>query len=677
MTDNAVLRQPTVPVTMTWTFRPLLRLATGLLLLCLAACAVHPAQDRRGDLHATLAVLATSDLHGHVLGYDYYRLREDPSGGLDRIATLVAQARARYRNTLLVDNGDTLQGSPLADWQARVQPPDCSGRLAIHEAMDRLGYDAGTLGNHEFNYGLPFLSRVTGVPFNGDDPGCRGPNFPLVLSNLVRTQDGTPLLPPRLLLERHLYATTSDGRGRVLLLRIGLVGLAPPGILRWDHRHLDGRVRMADALQVLQAQVAALRTEGAEVIVALVHGGLDASPWDPGMDNPGWHVAASGLVDAIVLGHEHRRFPDPRASAPPYAELPGVDVAHGRVLDVPAVMPSFWGRALGVIELPLVRRDGHWQVRRASGRAFLMDVVDDQGTPVPADAGVADTVAEAHAGTLAWLARPIAESAQERSTFFAEVGDTSALDLVNQAQADYIRALVATSHPELRDLPLLSAAAPFRSGAAGPDDYTQVTAGPLTQRHAADLYLYPNTLVALKVTGAQLKAWLEQSARRFRRINPDVAAPQALVDTTVPGYNFDVIAGVHYVIDLTRPAGGRIVDLRHPDGRPVAPDEPFLVASNNYRAGNGAGIGLGAEAVVIDTQTGNREVLIDWLRQRGHTGTPAEVPLWRFAPLPARVKVEFTTRAGLPAEVRFGPHRLRHLRDLGDGRAIYCLHIDP
>src|SRR5690606_18946408 len=184
VTDNAVLRQPTVPVTMTWTFRPLLRLATGLLLLCLAACAVHPAQDRRGDLHATLAVLATSDLHGHVLGYDYYRLREDPSGGLDRIATLVAQARARYRNTLLVDNGDTLQGSPLADWQARVQPPDCSGRLAIHEAMDRLGYDAGTLGNHEFNYGLPFLSRVTGVPFNGDDPGCRGPNFPLVLSNL-------------------------------------------------------------------------------------------------------------------------------------------------------------------------------------------------------------------------------------------------------------------------------------------------------------------------------------------------------------------------------------------------------------------------------------------------------------------------------------------------------------
>lgn len=660
--------------------QPLIRFAGAVTALCvLVACAATRPRGGEDEWQATLAVLATSDLHGNVLGFDYYRRREDPTVGFDRVATLVAQARARYADTLLVDNGDTIQGTPLADWQARVQPPACEDRLAIHVAMDHVGYDAGTLGNHEFNYGLPFLSQVAGVPFDDGQADCRGPGFPLLLSNLVHADDGRPLLPPRLLLERQLHAR--DAKGEVVRkpVRIGLVALAPPGIMKWDARHLAGRVRMVDALDATRGQVAALRADGADVVIALVHGGLDARPWDGTLDNPGWHVAASGLVDAMVLGHEHLRFPDPHSARPAYGDLPGVDAGAGRVHGVPAVMPSFWGRALGVIELSLRFRDGRWQVDRDDSRSLLLPHGATDASGVTPDAQVAGLVAQAHAGTLAWLEEPIAETRIAMTTFFADVGDTSALDVVNRAQVDYLRERIDADWPQLRGLPLLSAAAPFKTGSAGPDDYTQVAAGPLAIRHAADLYLYPNTLVAVKVTGAQLKAWLEQSAKRFNRIDPDVATPQPLVDTGVAGYNFDVIDGVRYVIDLTRETGARIVDLRHADGRAVDPQEWLLVATNNYRAGNGQSFGFDASALVVDTQAGNRDVLIDWLRERRVVDgrDPRSAPPWRFAPLPPQANVTFSTRAGLAAEPSFGPHRLQRVADTDDGRAVYRLHVGP
>jgi 2',3'-cyclic-nucleotide 2'-phosphodiesterase/3'-nucleotidase len=650
------------------------RILTVALLMVVTACASTGGHGPGTDVRATLAVLATSDLHGHVLGYDYYRLREDPTVGFDRVATVVAQMRARYPNTVLVDNGDTIQGTPLADWQARVQPPRCDERLAIYAAMDLVGFDAATLGNHEFNYGLPFLSQVTGEPIEPGQPSCRGPDFPLVLSNVVDERRGQALFPPRLMIERALRDDEGRDAGSV---RIGMIGLTPPGILRWDARHLRDRVRLVDALTAVRGQVDALRASGADIVIALVHGGLDAQPYDSGMDNPGWHIAASGLVDALVLGHDHRWFPDPEAATPAYAQLPEVDVVTGRVHGVPAVMPAYWGRALGVIELPLLRRDGRWQVERERSRSRVIATAPAGQETVAPEPAIARLVDEAHRGAMAYMEQPVAHSELAMTTFFADVGDTSAIDVVNRAQADFLRAQIESAYPALRELPVLSAAAPFKTGAAGPDDYTQVPAGTLAIRHAADLYLYPNTLVAVKISGAQLRTWLEQSARRFRQIDPESTAPQALVDDTVPGYNFDVIDGVHYVIDLTRAPGERIVALDHPDGRPVDPQEWLLVATNNYRAGSGGAFGLSAESVVIDTQVANRDVLIDWLRAQGRVDArPADSTRpWRFAPLPPAVQVLFTTRDGLPEDVTFGSHQLRRLGALPDHRARYRLTV--
>src|SRR5690606_27059030 len=145
-----------------------------------------------------------------------------------------------------------------------------------------LGYDGATVGNHEFNYGLPFLSQVTAQPFRVDGVSrldCRGPAFPLVLANVTATRDGSPLYPPHAVLERELRYTAADGRERMAPIRIGIIGFTPPPILVWDRRHLEGRVQTEGVVEAARRHLPALREQGVDLVVAISHGGLDASPY--------------------------------------------------------------------------------------------------------------------------------------------------------------------------------------------------------------------------------------------------------------------------------------------------------------------------------------------------------------------------------------------------------------
>lgn len=663
--------------------RRLVRLAgAGLMAALLGACAGSVRDGGAGSLaadgHATLTVLATSDLHGHVLGYDYYRLHEDPEIGLERLAGLISAARERDPHSLLVDAGDTIQGSALADWQARVQPPACDRRLAIYEAMTALGYDAATVGNHEFNYGLPFLRQVTGLPFDDSGRRCRGPGFPIVVSNLHDADSGQPLYAPRWLLQRTLPVRGLDGAVVPRALRIGVIGLVPPKILDWDRAHLDGRVRVDGMLESARQQVAALRGEGADVVVALVHGGLDPRPYAPEMENAAWHLAADGGIDAMVMAHQHQRFPDPGSERPAFAQVPALDHQRGLVHGVPAVMASYWGKGLGVIELALQYRQGRWQVQRQASRSQVLDgTVEAAGGPE--GASLRDLVRAEHEATIAHVSQPLTRSDFDLASHFADVGDVSALQVVNLAQAQFITDHVRQHLPRYRHLPVLSAVAPFRTGFAGPEDYTLVPAGDVAMRHAADLYLYPNTLVAVRVDGAGLKAWLEQSALRFNQVDPQRPGRQELVDPRVAGYHFDVIHGINYVIDISRPPGERIVELRF-NGADVDAGQQFIVATNNYRTGSGAAFGLGPEQVIVDTRLESRQVLADWLRrqpalERARHG--ADLP-WRFAPLALAGELVFTTGTGQPPPERLpAGHRLHRLGEAGPGRVQYALEIAP
>jgi len=657
-------------------------------LLTLAGCA-GTGSEKAGTpappsgSHLQLALLETTDLHANVLSYDYFKLAEDRNIGFERAAELILAARKEFENSLTFDAGDTVQGTALADWQALVKPLPCDGELAIYKSMDALGYDAGTIGNHEFNYGLKFLSQVTGTPYNiAGVPveKCKGPRFPLVLSNVFSTKDGKPLYAPWRVLTRTFRARTPDGALRDVTLRVGLIGLTPPGIMEWDKRNLEGKVSVMGVVEAAQKYLPEVQKAGVDLVIAIVHGGIDASPYrSTGTENAAWHLAAVPGIDAMLLGHSHAIFPNPSDAKSRYAHLPEVDNERGFVRGVPAVMGNFYGSNIGVIELSLNFNHGRWQVDRGTTHAEVRSVRNADRSYVEPDADIAPLVRPEHEGTIAYVKTPIGSSDFDMSTYFVAAGDISALQIVNAAERDYVEKYIKANMPQLAGVPVLGATSVFKAGFGGPKDYTDVKAGPLAINNAADLYLYPNTLNAVKIDGAGVKAWLEKSAGWFNRIDPNKAEAQDLLNSHVPTYLFDVLQGdLAYVIDVTRPLGERIVELRY-RGQPVRPDQPFIVATNNYRASGGGNFpGLDGSNVVIPAPDLNRDVLIAYVRDarqitRTRFGNDRN---WRFAKVRTAGPVTFKSAAGkLEIARAAGIDNVTQLKDNGDGTAVYSLDL--
>ena len=291
----------------------------------------------------TLALLETTDIHSNVLGYNYYSLTDDATVGLDRASTLVQQARAENPNNVLLDDGDVIQGTLLADLQAVTSPVKCGDTLAVHKAMNAMKYDAGGLGNHEFNYGLPFLSQVTntefGIPGVAKPAGnCGGPNFPLTLTNVTAAGSGKTLYAPYQILNRNFTAKKPNGDTMTVPVNIGVMSFVPPQILDWDQKNLAGKVAVGGAVEAAKQYVPELRAKGAHVVVALSHGGLDTSPYSPKMENQSYHLSTTG-VDALLIGHSHLIFPKGKETGaaaldPSFAALPAsakVDAVNGFV----------------------------------------------------------------------------------------------------------------------------------------------------------------------------------------------------------------------------------------------------------------------------------------------------------------------------------------------------------
>ena len=651
----------------------------------LAGCAAH---DRSADHQATdgsraeIAVLETTDLHSNILSYDFYKLAEDQDLGLARAATLIRDARREFANTLLFDDGDTIQGTALADYQALVKPPACDQELAVYKAMDTLGYDAATIGNHEFNYGLAYLSRVTGTPFNVagvDAKKCKGPRFPFVLSNVFSARDGKPLYSPWRVLTRTIHVHAPDGAEREATIRIGLLGFAPPPIMDWDRRNLEGKVTVMGVVEAAQKYLPELKSAGADIVIAIAHGGINASPYTPTMENAGWHLAKVAGIDAILLGHSHDIFPNPDDPKAHYAHIAEVDNTRGSVHGVPAVMGNYFGKSIGLIDLALVHQDGRWQVDRSATHAEVRSVKNADGSYVAADPEIVKLATPEHEATIAYVKTPIGRSDFEMSTYFIADADTTALQIVNAAQRAYVEKYIKENLTQYSAIPVLSAAAPFKAGFGGPNDYTDIPAGPLAINNAADLYLYPNTLTAVKTDGAGIKAWLEKSATWFNRIDPAKAAPQELINRRVPTYNFDVLQGaLAYTIDVTQAEGSRISDLRF-NGQSVGDDQAFIVVTNNYRASGGGHFpGLDGKSIVVSAPDSNRDVLIAFVRAAGDI-TRARLGsdhTWHFARVKTAGPVVFTSAAGkLDLARADGLENVALWKDNGDGTAVYAVDL--
>ncbi|HEY8681646.1 MAG TPA: bifunctional 2',3'-cyclic-nucleotide 2'-phosphodiesterase/3'-nucleotidase [Rhodanobacter sp.] len=670
--------------------RPVPRKAplAALAALLLAGCASPGLKSGKvpdGAL-ANVAILETTDIHSNVLSYDYYKLKPDDSLGYERTATLIRRARAEFANSFLFDDGDTIQGSVLADYQAMVKPVGCGQELAIYRAMDALGYDGGTAGNHEFNYGLGFLSQVTGTPMNvdgGHRKHCAGPHFPLVLANVYSARDGAPIFQPWTIVTKTIEAYTQDGSKLSVPLRIGIIGFTPPPIMQWDKQKLGGKITVSGVVEAARRYLPQIQAQHPDLIVAILHGGLDTAPYTAQMENGGWYLAGVPGIDVLLLGHSHTEFPGPH-----YVGLKNVDAKRGFVRTVPAVMGGFFGKDLGVIQLVLNRKNGRWLIDYNETHSEVRPICprpSGSGKPepqkhqcVPADPEIAPLVQQAHEAAIAYVNTPIGASTLRLSSYFADEGNMTALAPVNAAQADYVRSELPRVHPELRDVPVLSAAAAFRTGFGGPDDYTDVAPGPLTLRSAADLYFYPNTLAAVKTDGAGLKAWLEKSAERFNRIDPRKSGEQSLINPHYVGYNFDQIqGGIHYVIDVSKPVGQRITSLRYHD-KPVSPTDPFVIVTNNYRASGGGHFpGLDGSSIVLAAPDGTREILAQWLQHHQQLGaSDLEPSSWQFAPLKTHGPVVFTAASGKQEVARAaGIENVRQLKDHDDGTATYAIDL--
>ncbi len=543
-----------------------------------------------------LTVLGTSDTHGNVYNWDYYRDAEyDDSAhndvGVAKLAALVNRIRAdETTTTLVIDAGDTIQGTPLATYYAKQEPITETGeKHPMARAMNVLHYDAVTLGNHEFNYGLPLLNLW-----------IRQLGFPALAANAVNVATGRPAFRPYVMKKVSLGADAP-------VLRVGILGLTNPGSAIWDRANVEGLLRFEDCVATAAKWVPIMRRNGADLVIISAHGG-DSGVSSYGDELPNENPSALIAeqvpgIDAILFGHAHRDVPQRFVTNAQTGE------------QVLLSEPSKWGQRLTRMNFELVRESGRWTV--AAKKATTLNT-----NTVEADPKVLAAVRKQHEKTVAYVNRVVARSTVELSAAESRYRDTPILDFINKVQTDTVTAALAGT--EYASLPVLSIAAPFSRTAVFPQ-------GDVKIKDVAGLYIYDNTLEAVVLTGAEVKTYLEFSARYFTTLAPGAPVDVATIsDPAVPDYNYDVFSGVDYDIDISLPVGSRITRLQI-GGADVAPDARFVVAVNNYRRSGGGNFPGIVKEQVYNAQQEIRQLLIDWAQARG-TIDPADffVPNWRL-----------------------------------------------
>lgn len=603
-------------------------------------------------------IMETTDIHTNLLNYDYYKDAAYEKVGLAKTATLVKEARKEVQNSVLVDNGDLIQGTPLGTYEAKIDPLKDGEVHPVFKAMNLMGYDIATLGNHEFNYGLDFLNEAY------DDA-----NFPHINANVfVDDHDNNPnndknQFNPYKIINKKII----DEQGKKHVIKIGFIGFAPPQINEWDKANLEGKVITKDIVDTAKKFIPEMRAEGADVIVAMTHSGFSANKQNT--EDVIYSLSEVPGIDAITFSHTHKVFPakseatlDALFLGADKKPLPGVNNAKGTINGVPAVQAGYGGGSLGLIDLTLKKEKGKWSVQnsQSSTREIWADVKDPNTgktktvSTVAPDQEIVNAIKPNHDATVKYVNTPIGSTTDDIHSYFSLVQDDPSIQVVTNAQKWFVEKYVTEKKPEYKNLPILSVGAPFKAGRNGVAEYTEIKKGDLTIRSAGDLYLYDNTLKAVKVKGSVVKEWIEMTSGKFNQIDPNKSEEQALLNPAFPVYNFDVIDGVNYQIDVTKPArydvngnlvnnnSSRVVNLTY-NGQPLDLNQDFIVVTNNYRAGGGGNFpGVKGSELVVDSADENRQILMDYISEV-KTITPTADQNWSIAPINGNVNVTFTT----------------------------------
>ncbi|WP_426363361.1 bifunctional metallophosphatase/5'-nucleotidase [Streptomyces sp. E-08] len=548
----------------------------------------------------SFTVMGTTDLHGNVFNWDYFTDKEfDDKAhndvGLAKISTLVDQVRAAKgrRNTLLIDAGDTIQGTQLSYYYAKVDPITAR-RGPVHpmaQAMNAIGYDAAALGNHEFNYGIPVLRKF--------EEQC---DFPLLGANALDAKTLRPAFAPY---SMHRLCTP-HGKD----VRVAVLGLTNPGIAIWDKANVSGRMVFPGLEEQAAKWVPKLRSMGADVVIVSAHSG--SSGTSSYGDQLPYIENAAGLVaeqvpgiDAILVGHAHTEIPEYRVKN----KETGKDVVLSE--------PLKWGQRLTLFDFDLVWEKGRWVVEKAGAQVLNSNTVAE-------DPEITGLLADEHKKVVAYVNQVIGTSTAAMTTADAPWKDEPIIDLINVVQAETVKAALAGG--AYAALPVLSQASCFSRTA-------RIPAGEISIKDAAGLYPFENTLEARLLTGAQLKDYLEYSAKYY--VQTPAGAPVDTAKLTnadaTPDYNYDSVSGLTYDIDIAKPVGQRITGLSF-EGRPLDPAAKFVLAVNNYRASGGGAFPHVAGAQQLWANSDEiRNTIIQWVKARGTVdpGTFASVD-WKL-----------------------------------------------
>ncbi|MGE6538478.1 bifunctional 2',3'-cyclic-nucleotide 2'-phosphodiesterase/3'-nucleotidase [Bacillus luti] len=584
------------------------------------------ADENTGESTVNLRILETSDIHVNLMNYDYYQTKTDNKVGLVQTATLVNKAREEAKNSVLFDDGDALQGTPLGDYVANKindpkKPVDPSYTHPLYRLMNLMKYDVISLGNHEFNYGLDYLNKVISKT-----------EFPVINSNVYKDdKDNNEENDQNYFKPYHVFEKeVEDESGQKQKVKIGVMGFVPPQVMNWDKANLEGKVKAKDIVETAKKMVPKMKAEGADVIVALAHSGVDKSGYNVGMENASYYLTEVPGVDAVLMGHSHTEVKD---------------VFNG----VPVVMPGVFGSNLGIIDMQLKKVDGKWEVQKEQSKPQLRPIADSKGNPlVQSDQKLVNEIKDDHQATIDYVNTAVGKTTAPINSYFSLVQDDPSVQLVTNAQKWYVEKLFAENgqYSKYKGIPVLSAGAPFKAGGRnGATYYTDIPAGTLAIKNVADLYVYPNTLYAVKVNGAQVKEWLEMSAGQFNQIDPKKTEEQPLVNIGYPTYNFDILDGLKYEIDVTQPAKydkdgkvvnantNRIINMTY-EGKPVADNQEFIVATNNYRGSSQTFPGVSKGEVVYQSQDETRQIIVKYM-QETPVIDPAADKNWTFKPIVA------------------------------------------
>ena len=591
-----------------------------------------------GSLQAAtvdLRIIETTDLHGNMMNFDYFKDQPVDTFGLVKTANLIHQTRSEVKNSVLVDNGDLIQGSPMADYALNKGLKD--GEIhPVYKAMNTLNYVVGNIGNHEFNFGLDYLQK-----------SISGAKFPYVNANVYDAKTGKPYFQQYIIIDTPVV----DREGNQQIIKIGYIGFVPPQIMQWDKLNLNGKVVVKDITETAKKLVPEMKKQGANLIIAIPHSGVSSEPYKALAENSVYYLSQVEGINAIMFGHSHGVFP-----SDDFKSLPNTDIKTGNINHVPAVMPGQWGSHLGVVDLVLEGDNSNWQVTSGKSEARPIYDIKNKKALVDADQQIVEILKQDHQGTREFVGKPIGKVSSDINSYLALVEDTSALQIISDAQIDYVKQFIQ-GDPDLDGLPILSAIAPFKVGGRknDPSAYVDVKKGDLSFRNAADIYLYPNILSAVKITGKDVKQWLECAAGVYNQIDVNSTQPQYLINwDKFRTYNFDTIDGVSYQIDVTapprydgncqliNPTSERIKNLTYQQ-QPIDPNQVFLIATNNYRAYTGIFPGTGENNVKFNSPDDLRVILSAYITNTTKKAGMVNVTVdnnWQIAPIISDKKLD-------------------------------------